>query len=394
MKVIRVPNISVNEDEVKLIYWTKKVGEYVKNNETICSLESSKSVLEIETDSEGYLYYINEENSQLMVGWPLAIITEIEGEDPVKLFETLNDNTLKKENLGLSANEKRKYTKKAEILAKKFGINDREIESVENLITEEIIYKYIEANKVKTDSSLQLQKDYLLNDDIVDGIHPENRQERVLILGAGGGGTLVVDILSRVINQRPALILDNNPTTHGKALMGVKVLGDFSLIDELWANGEFDTVISTIVKDNQERQEIFDSITSKGIPFANIIDTTANIRLNVKMGKGNLIVSGCCLAPSVTIGNNNFLAAYTSIEHHSSIGSHCTFGPRFTASGEVKIGDRCKFGTGIFIEPWVKIGQNTTVASGAILTGNIPPDSLVKVENRIHINRKVNEKAK
>jgi acetyltransferase-like isoleucine patch superfamily enzyme len=172
-------------------------------------------------------------------------------------------------------------------------------------------------------------------------------------------------------------------------MMGVRVYGAIDIIEELWTSGQFDAVISTIVKDNDERREIFEAVTAKGIPFTNIIDTTANIRSNVRMGKGNLIVSGCYLAPSLTMGDNNFLAAYTAIEHHSVVGSHCTFGPRFTASGKVTIGDNCKFGTGIFVEPFVKIGNNTTIASGAIITGHIPENSLVKTESRLHIKSKL-----
>lgn len=388
MKVIYVPNISVNETEVKLVYWGKKVGEYVRINELICSLESSKSVLEIEADHEGYLYYLSEENSLIKVGSILAIISEDEV-DHIKLFESLLKKTLINGQFEISETNEKKITKKAEILANRFGIKISDIKSNENIITEKIIQRFIESFDPESKSTLPAEKISTINEDLVDCLNFENRQERVLILGAGGGGTLVVDILSRINYQRPVYILDNNPKVHNKTLMGVLVLGGFNLIDELWALGKFDTVISTIVKDNMERQDIFETTIKKGIPFTNIVDTTANIRLNVKMGKGNLIVSGCYLAPSVTIGDNNFLAAHTLIEHHSIVGSHCTFGPRFTASGEVKIGDRCKFGTGVFIEPWVNIGHDAIVASGAILTGNVPANSIVKVENQIHIKPKV-----
>jgi len=390
MNIINVPTVSVNESEVKLVSWSKSPGDLVKKGEIICIVETTKSTYDIESESNGYLYYILGEGLMIKVGELLAIISESEETDFSAIF-----NKMQSEKRELEVNEPlpiKRFTKKAELIAARAGIKIDDIETNESVITEDILASYRElknANKpVNDDSKHKLS---FIEDDLVDSVHTSNRQERVLILGAGGGCNLVLDILTHSSQQRGVIILDGNKSLHNKTMMGVKVLGSIDLIEELWATGKFDAVISTIVKDNDERKEIFENITVKGIPFTNIIDFSANVRSNVKMGIGNLIVSGCYLAPSVTIGNNNFLAAYTAIEHHSVIGSHCTFGPRFTASGKVHIGDSCKFGTGIFVEPFVKIGSNTTIASGAIVTGHIPENSLVKTESRLHIKPKQNK---
>ncbi len=78
------------------------------------------------------------------------------------------------------------------------------------------------------------------------------------------------------------------------------------------------------------------------------------------------------------IGDNNFFSAFTGIEHHCKIGSGCTFGPGVITSSRVYIGDKVKFGTGIFIEPGINIGDNSIVASGSILTIDVPADSICK----------------
>lgn len=392
MKIIYVPNVSVNEDEVKLLSWTKNIGEQVKKYEMICEVETTKSTYDIEAESDGYLYYVRIPGEMAKTGEILAIITEASEENFTALIEGASQVHDKKSppantNIGITV---RKITKKAEILARKSGIDIETIETAEDVITEEVIMRLIEAtnNTTAPKFNTNTRKSKTMSEDLVDSHHPAKRQERILILGAGGGCNLVVDILARTPQQRATLILDNNQATHNKSLMGVDVAGSFTLIEELWGEGKFDAVISTIVKDNAERQQIYEDISALGIPFTNIISDAANIRLNVTMGTGNLIISGCYLAPSVTIGNNNFLAAFTSIEHHSVVGSHCTFGPRFTASGKVIIGDKCKFGTGVFVEPFVNIGYNSTIASGAILTGHIPPNSIVKTESRIQIKQK------
>ena len=387
MNVIYVPTVSVNENEVKLIGWLKKPGEFVKKNEIICEVETTKSTYDIEAEAEGYLYYIVKEGATLAVGHPLAIVTDKAESDYAPLFDTLS--VPEKKTGTASASTGKRFTKKAELIAARAGVMIEDISTEEAVITEDILARHIESKKGSAVPSVAKSGNIVIvEDDLVDSFHPVNRQERILILGAGGGCNLVLDIVCRLSHQRAVIILDSNKSLHNKYMMGVKVVGTIDLIDELWAAGKFDGVISTIVKDNDERKDIFLAVRAKGIPFANIIGETSNIRSNVKMGMGNLIVSGCYLAPSVTIGDNNFLAAHTAIEHHSEVGSHCTFGPRFTASGKVTIGDSCKFGTGVFVEPFVKIGSNTTVASGAIITGHIPGDSIVKTESRLHIKPK------
>jgi acetyltransferase-like isoleucine patch superfamily enzyme len=96
------------------------------------------------------------------------------------------------------------------------------------------------------------------------------------------------------------------------------------------------------------------------------------------LGTGNVILAFSHIGACSEINNNNFLSAYTSIEHHNKLRNSCSFGPGVLTSSSVKIGDKVKFGTGIFIEPFVKIGSNSTIASGSILTGNIPDGHIVK----------------
>ena len=387
MEVIVVPTVSVNETEVKLIGWSKKNGDFVEKGEVICEVETTKSTYDVESNSKGYLYYDIEIGTMVQVGELLAIILQSEETDYKQIMK--DARILKTAHRENSDSGKKRFTKKAEIIARKYNLSIDDIKSEESIVTEEIINNHIQLNnKLGSNSNENIQSVSFVNDDLVDSYHSTNRQERILILGAGGGCNLVLDSVSRLSHQRAVVILDRNENFHNKNMMGVKVLGSINLLDELWQAGQFDAVISTIVKDNDERREIFEMVQSKGIPFTNVIDITANIKTNVKMGKGNLIVSGCYLAPSVTIGDNNFLAAYAVIEHHSEIGSHCTFGPRFTASGKVSIGNNCKFGMGISVEPFVKIGQNSTIASGATITGHVPDNSIVKTENRLHIKPK------
>ena len=106
--------------------------------------------------------------------------------------------------------------------------------------------------------------------------------------------------------------------------------------------------------------------------------------MNVAWGTGNVVMALCHIGACAIIGDNNFLSAYCSIEHHNVLGSHCSFGPSVATSSRVHIGDRVRFGTGICIEPGVTIGADSVIASGLAIWQNIPERSLLKARLGVH----------
>ncbi len=109
-----------------------------------------------------------------------------------------------------------------------------------------------------------------------------------------------------------------------------------------------------------------------------MIDPTARIAAGVQMGAGNVICAFCHFGVGTVIGENNFLSAYNSFDHHTRLGNDISTGPGCMTSGLVEIGDRCRLGTGIFIEPHVHVGAGVQIASGAVIVSSVPPDHAVK----------------
>jgi sugar O-acyltransferase (sialic acid O-acetyltransferase NeuD family) len=381
--IIFAPSVNVNDDVVLLSEWYFKCGDLVTNNSLICSIETTKSNLDVETEFQGYLFYKINKGETVKVGELLAVISD----DPNFIFEKLlikNDlNTSeKKEN-----NDKVKWTLKAEKLCEKHEVLKTEVEKLfpnEIIINESIVNDFLQNNNVIIDRVIENKID---TKDIADSIYFSNKQERVLILGAGGGAALAIDIISRNPKQRAVGILDNNPQLSGKFFMGVPILGSFELVEKLLESDFFDSAISTIVKDVDEREKIYLNFLEKGVVFTNVISENVHIRLNVNIGKGNLITSCAFIGPCTIIGNNNFFAAGAIIEHHNKIGSNCTFGPNFTTSGAVEIGNNCKFGMGVLIEPYIKIGDKCLIASGNLIINHVKEKSIIQVSGKVNISK-------
>ena len=98
----------------------------------------------------------------------------------------------------------------------------------------------------------------------------------------------------------------------------------------------------------------------------------ARLNRGVMLGEGNIICAFVHVGVETRVGNNNFLSAYTSIDHHNLWGSHITTGPAVATSGCVEVEDDVKMGTGIFIQPHITVGKGAQIASGAVLTRSVP----------------------
>ncbi len=149
-------------------------------------------------------------------------------------------------------------------------------------------------------------------------------------------------------------------------------------IAKLWDEKQFDGAIVSFSKNLRVRNGVFEQIKTQGIPFANVIDSSAQINGNVVMGEGNVILAHCKIGVCAEMGDNKKKSAYVNIEHHNKLGKGCSFGPGVMTSGEVQIGSGIKFGTGVFVEPLLKIGDHAVISSGSILTGNVPEKVIVK----------------
>jgi|LakMenEpi03Aug12_release.lakeMendotaPanAssembly.Ray.scaffolds.fasta_scaffold02246_27 2-oxoglutarate dehydrogenase E2 component (dihydrolipoamide succinyltransferase) len=73
---IKVPTVGESINEVTLLKWTKKDGEWVERDEVIAELESEKATFEVNAEKAGVLTIIGKEGDTLNIGDVLAKIDE------------------------------------------------------------------------------------------------------------------------------------------------------------------------------------------------------------------------------------------------------------------------------------------------------------------------------
>jgi sugar O-acyltransferase (sialic acid O-acetyltransferase NeuD family) len=362
--LIRLPAVNPNDERGTIISWLKEPGVKVRKGENICEIETSKATVELAAEADGFLVHLAAPGDSVPVGKPVAAVTETAGED---VAAALKQEESPAEKVGGA--DERRWTKKAFIVARRTGVDLDALAAKHpgrTLTEEDVLAAQSEASGPSVD--------------LTEREFPSVRTERVLLLGgAGGAGAIAIDAMLRGGGkQRPAAILDNNPKAKGMTSMGVPILGPLDMIDELWQQQAFDAAVILFTDDVREREANFQRLTARGIRFTNVIDPSVQLRSYVRMGVGNVIMANCFFALGVTLGDNNFFASHTVVEHHSTVGSHCAIGPRCTTSGRVQIGDRVRFGMQVAVEPYLKIGNDSVVASGIALTSHVPERTIVK----------------
>ena len=371
MNIVLLPTLNVNEDSA-LIFWEMDHGSPIRKGQVIALMEMSKATVELEAETDGYLYQLVPHGESAKFGSPLAVLHEQSG---------LSDEQIRKTVLPTPepvATGEKQWTKKAEILAAASRIPIEEVPAAGEKITESDVRAYIESRK---QAPIKVAAPDITGvKDTADDLFPANRRRRLLLIGGGAAAILVLDVVFGGNDFRPVGILDDDKKLHGKTIFGVPVVGDVKEAVALYKDGFYDEVIISISTALEFRRKVFGEFREHGIPFANVIDPSSTVHMNVQMGQGNIILGNCRIGPCTVVGDNNFVSAFANLEHHNRLGSHCTFGPMVSTSGLVEIGNSVKFGTGIFIEPFVRVGDGSVIASGAVLVAPVPPNSLVRTK--------------
>jgi sugar O-acyltransferase (sialic acid O-acetyltransferase NeuD family) len=378
--LVTLPQHSVNDEFATLVEWHKNEGEFVKQNENICSAETTKALFDVEAENDGYLVRLVNTGEEIEVGAPLAVLTSDPDDSQSGIKKWIQETQVPKtsvEQAGMEA------TKKAQILADRLGLDIAEIHTGTEKLTAKDVLKYHD-NLEASSAGEKAQMGELVEDD-----YPDEKLVRLLIIGGGEGADQVLDALAGTGRQEAVAILDDNPELKGNTIAGIPILGAIELgfALDLFKEGTFDAAIISISTNIPFRDKVFKEWSEKGIPFVSVIHPTAYVGMNARIGPGNVILAFCHIGAYARIGDNNFISAYSSIEHHSILGNGSSFGPGVIFSSGVHVGDNVRFGTGIFVEPFVKIGSNSIIASGNTLTGSVQADTVVKSRSNVAARR-------
>jgi len=346
---IKIPKENVSDDKVLLVELTVKSGSKVKKDETVALLETSKSVFDIVSPAEGYLFYQCKTGDQIAVGEVFAVISDKED----FFFESFNIDT----QINTDGSDKVKFSKKAIKLIKEKKL-DKNIFT--GMVTEEDVLNYLNERKTEHKTG--------------------DKSNKILILGAGGWGKMCIDILRQMkIFEISGLIDDGEHIPIGSRVMEVPVIGRHRDLKSLYEEG-YRFIINGVgaITNHTLREKLYIMLKEIGFYVPNIIHPGASIEPSVILGEGNQIMANSTIGSDARIGNNCIINSNSVVSHDCILSDNVHLSPGAILAGGVKVGKNTLIGMGSAVYINLTIGENVRIYNKSNITKNVPDNSIVK----------------
>ena len=143
---------------------------------------------------------------------------------------------------------------------------------------------------------------------------------RCIILGAGGHGRVVLDILVNAGDARVIGFVDSDVSLAGRRIDGVPILGQPGELPRIRNETGICRAI-VAVGDNGVRRAIGDFAENTGFTLINAIHPSANIARNASLGRNVVVAAGALVCAHCQIGDGVILNTGCIVDHEAMIGT-------------------------------------------------------------------------
>lgn len=196
------------------------------------------------------------------------------------------------------------------------------------------------------------------------------KEKHILIIGAGGHGIVVADIIKAMAGQGAALsirgFLDNDAAIQGKKRLDLPVIGPDTMLPDYPRD-----LVVVAVGDCRIREKIAARVKKAGNAFFTAIHPAAVISPSAEIGEGCMICANAVVNTESVIGDHVIINTGATVDHHNTIGSFCHLAPGSHTGGTVTIGRGTFAGIGANILPGISIGKGCVIGAGSVVTRDI-----------------------
>lgn len=191
--------------------------------------------------------------------------------------------------------------------------------------------------------------------------------EKLLIVGAGGLGKEVVDLVLAVDRYEIAGFLDDNPDKKGTLVNQIPVLGDLGQLDKY--QGIRNLVIA--VANPETKKRIAGLGKKAGFQFPNLIHPSVVFGSSVSLGQGNIICAGSIVSTEARLQSFITINPQCGIGHESSLYCYSTLYWGVHLGGKTIIGECCELGTHSCVLQGQTFTDNVILGAGAVAVKSI-----------------------
>lgn len=195
-------------------------------------------------------------------------------------------------------------------------------------------------------------------------------RKKLIIVGAGGLGRIVYDVLvnDSVVQAEVMLtgFLDTRIDVVLPPDVNVPLLGS-----SLDYQPQADELFIPAVGNPAWRERLVAPLVAKGAQFFSYT-RQASVAARSRVGEGSFLTPGSVVSTDCVIGAFAYLDTYVILGHDVRIGRHSMVGAMSFLAGGVQVGDHVAIHPRATIAKGVKIGDGATVGIGSVVVKDVP----------------------
>jgi len=197
----------------------------------------------------------------------------------------------------------------------------------------------------------------------------------IIVLGAGGHASVVVDLLLATGREVIAAVEPAVPSS-GRSLLSVPVHSE-SIVSEHTPD-RVDLALGVGMPTTgpigglSARRALAERFRVRGYRFPVLLHPSAVVSPYATVGDGAQVMAGAVVQPGARVGAFAIVNTRASVDHDCRLGEGCHIAPGGTLGGNVQIGEETLVGIGAKVRQGIAIGRRALIGGGAMVACDIP----------------------
>ncbi|MEZ0299028.1 MAG: acetyltransferase [Candidatus Methylacidiphilales bacterium] len=201
-------------------------------------------------------------------------------------------------------------------------------------------------------------------------------RDACVLIGAGGHGGMVLEILEDQHPGKVQGIIDANPSAATK--WGLPFLGDDSVLHTLAERGfRYFALGLGSIGSGTRRRDVYMQAAAAGLSPIDIRAGTAIVSPLATIGAGAQLMPRSLVNRGAVLGQNVLINSGAIVEHDCLLEDHIHVATGAILCGGVRVGSNVHIGAGAVVRQGLTIGECSVIGAGAVVVKDVLGGSLM-----------------
>jgi len=191
---------------------------------------------------------------------------------------------------------------------------------------------------------------------------------RVLVVGAGGHGRVVADVVHEAgLATELAFVDDRHPALSQSGPW--PVVGTIAALPGL--RDRYDA-FALGIGSWQARSHVWQVLNGLGVRVLTAVHPRATVSRHARLGEGTVVCAGAVVVIGAELGRGCIVNSGATVDHDCRLADWVHVCPGAHLSGDVHVGQGSWIGAGSVVRQGIRIGEGVTLGVGAACVRDLP----------------------